>query len=283
MPGKLYIVATPIGNLRDISPRVTQALSDSEFVLAEDTRVTIKLMSHIGLQRRLVSCHDFNEEQRSHILNDVSAQGQTVSLVCDAGTPLVSDPGYRIVQKAIELEMEIIPIPGPSAFLLALVGSGLPCDRFVFEGFLPDKTSAARKRVAELEPELKTIVFYVAPHKLKKTVQLLNDVLGERPAVVARELTKLHEEFMRGTLTQLVERLKDWQPRGECVLVLGGNPNKPALTEQEEIAQAIADEIKCGKRMSEVASTIANRFGLKKSDVYKLALLQDEELGGETA
>ncbi|HEY9776006.1 MAG TPA: 16S rRNA (cytidine(1402)-2'-O)-methyltransferase [Planktothrix sp.] len=279
MPGKLYIVSTPIGNLRDISPRITQALCDCDYVLAEDTRVTIKLMSHLGLSKRLVSCHDFNEEQRAQLLEKSAQMNETVALVSDAGTPLVSDPGFRIVRKAIELDIEVIPIPGPSAFLLALIGSGLPCERFVFEGFLPDRPAWAKKRVVELMDERRTMIFYVAPHKIKKTLDMVAQIFGkERPACVARELTKLYEEFLRGTLAELIERLQEWQPRGECVLVVGGNLDvRAAITDEDEIVQAIQEQIKSGKRMAEVASFVAQKFGLKKSDVYKLALEQPSE------
>jgi len=278
MPGKLYIVSTPIGNLRDISPRVTQALCDSDFVLAEDTRVTIKLMSHLGLSKRLLSCHDFNEEQRTTTLEQAAQRSEVVALVSDAGTPLVSDPGFRIVRKAIELEMEVIPIPGPSAFLLALIGSGLPCERFVFEGFLPDKPGAARKRLNQIKDEQRTIVFYVSPHKIKKTLNTVAEQLGDRAACIARELTKLHEQFLRGSLHSLIERLQDWEPRGECVLVVAGNDaSAEPLTAEEEIEAAIAEQIRCGKRMSDVAAEVAARFGLRKSEVYKMALLQDTD------
>jgi 16S rRNA (cytidine1402-2'-O)-methyltransferase len=284
MPGKLYIVSTPIGNLRDISARVTQTLADSDFVLAEDTRVTIKLMSHLGLSKRLVSCHDFNEQQRAQTLDQAAANNQTVSLVSDAGTPLVSDPGFKIVRKAVELGMDVIPIPGPSAFLLALIGSGLPCDKFVFEGFLPDKPTAVRKRLKELASERRTIVFYVAPHKLKKTLDMVAEGMPERPACLARELTKLHEQFIRASICELIEQLRDWEPRGECVLVLGGNTEvTEPLSRNEEIMEAIREQISLGKRMADVASEVAQRFDLKKSDVYKMALDQSglDQTGNE--
>jgi len=273
MPGTLYIVATPIGNLKDISPRVTQALCDSDFVLAEDTRVSIKLLSHLGLSKRLVSCHDFNEQKRADTLLSAAQDDQTIALICDAGTPLVSDPGYRVVGKAIEIGMNVIPIPGPSAFLLALVGSGLPCDRFAFEGFLPDKPSSVRRRLADLEDERRTMVFYVAPRKLKKTLSIVAELFAQRPACLARELTKLHEQFLRGTIESLANDLKDWEPRGECVLVLGGNEaaDQPACLDTQ-IEQAIQEQIREGKRMADVAAEVARRFQLKKSDVYKLAL-----------
>ncbi len=279
MPGKLYIVSTPIGNLRDISPRVTQALCDSDFILAEDTRVTIKLMSHLGLSKRLVSCHDYNEQHRAEALVEAASNSQSVALVSDAGTPLVSDPGYRVVRKSIELGMDVIPVPGPSAFLLALIGSGLPCDKFVFEGFLPDKSGLAKKRLAVLKNEERTIVFYVSPHKLKKTLDMVAAEFGERPACIARELTKFYEEFKRGTLPELVEQIKDQEIRGECVLVVGGNKeSKESVTTEEEVHQVIAEHIRAGKRMGEVASEVAHRFGLKKSDVYKIALEQSDDL-----
>jgi 16S rRNA (cytidine1402-2'-O)-methyltransferase len=274
MPGKLYIVSTPIGNLKDISTRVVQALSECDFVLAEDTRVTVKLMSHLGLSKKLVSCHDFNEEERAAALSSTSGANQTVALVSDAGTPLVSDPGFTIVRKAIELGMPVIPIAGPSAFLLALIGSGLPCDRFGFEGFLPDKQGAARKRLTELARDSRTLVFYVSPHKITTTLNMVAEYFGSsRPACLARELTKLHEEFVRGSLTEIIEKLKDWQPRGEIVLVVGGNSDTETTpVADSDIIEAIKSEIESGKRMSDVASAVAERFSLKKSDVYKLAL-----------
>lgn len=278
MPGKLYIVATPVGNLRDISPRVTQALCDCDFVLAEDTRVTIKLMSHLGLSKRLLSCHDHNEQGRADALIQAAQENKIVALVSDAGTPLVSDPGYRVTRKAIELGMEVIPIPGPSAFLLALVGSGLPCDKFVFEGFLPDKPGVAKKRLSELKAEPRTIVFYVSPHKLKKTLDMVAAEMPQRAACVARELTKLHEEFIRGSAAELAERLREVEIRGECVLVIAGNTDAAQVVDlEDEIREAIAEEIRSGKRMADVASEVAKRFDLKKSDVYRLALEQSSE------
>lgn len=272
MAGKLYIVATPIGNLGDIPPRTAVALCEADLILAEDTRVTLKLLNHLGLRKRLLSCHEYNEEKRTDVLAEAAAENQSVALLSDAGTPLVSDPGFRIVAVAIALQMQIVPLPGPSAFLLALVGSGLPCERFIFEGFLSDRTSIARERLEQLKDERRTLVFYVAPHKLKKTMQNIAEVFGDRPACLARELTKLHEEFIRGHLFELIDRLRVWEPRGECVLVVGGNTQPVERPSDEEILKSIKDQMRSGKKLKEIAATVATAFRLRKSQVYKLAL-----------
>lgn len=280
MTGKLLIIATPIGNLGDISPRIKQVLSECDFILVEDTRVSIKLLSHLGLRKRLISCHDHNEEQRSQLLEEAAAKGKTVALMSDAGTPLISDPGYLIVKKAISINMEVIPLPGPSAFTLALIGSGLPCDRFCFEGFLPDKPSAMEERLRLLKDEPRTLIFYISPHKLEKTLVLMASVFGRRAACLARELTKLHEEFIRDDLLALRDRISAQPVKGECVLVLEGASEEKVAASDEEVRQAVIAELKSGGRAKEVSQLLAQRLGRKKADIYRIAVQWQEEERG---
>jgi 16S rRNA (cytidine1402-2'-O)-methyltransferase len=274
MSGKLYVVATPIGNLGDVSSRTVDAIQSCDFVLAEDTRVTIKLLSHFGIQKRLVSCHEFNESERLQLLTQANAQNQCVALISDAGTPLVSDPGYKIVQQAIALNMVVIPVPGASAFLLALVGSGLPCDRFVFEGFLPDKPASQRKHLEQLRDEKRTLIFYVSPHKVLKTLALMQDVFGNRRACIAREITKFYEEFVRATLLELKEEFSRRDILGEFVLVVAGADKDAADNEISEamLRQVIGEHLAAGLSVKDISSAIAQRYALKKSVIYKLAV-----------
>jgi 16S rRNA (cytidine1402-2'-O)-methyltransferase len=279
---QLFIVATPIGNLSDISPRVKQALDDCDFILAEDTRVSIKLLNHLGLKKRMLSCHDFNESSRLAILSQAYADRKSVSLMSDAGTPLISDPGFQIVREAIELGMAIVPIPGASAFVLALVASGLPCERFVFEGFLPDKTTLAKARLQALSGEERTLIFYVSPHKLYKTLSYVHEIFGERKACLARELSKVHEEFIRKTLSELLQDLKDTKIMGECVLVVAGaekNDHCQEATELDVLATIDALLAK-GLGVKDISIECSKRFGWKRSIAYELALTRLKEIDG---
>jgi len=277
LPGKLLLIATPIGNLSDISARVESSLRECDYILAEDTRVSIKILNHLKIKKRMLSCHEFNESKRASLISEASRANQTVALLSDAGTPLISDPGYEIVQQAIACGMQVIPIPGPSAFLLALIGSGLPCNHFVFEGFLPDKPGAAKQRLALLAPDNRTIVFYVAPHKLEKSLSLIKGVLGDRQACVARELTKMYEQFMRGTISQLAESATKERILGECVLVVAGTQKGMDASKRDEIDQkTVVKEIKRmlsqGMGVKEISARCAEQFGLKRSNAYQLAL-----------
>jgi len=271
---QLFIVATPIGNLGDISPRVKQALDDCDFILAEDTRVSIKLLNHLGLKKRMISCHDYNERSRLQLLANAYLEGKSIALVSDAGTPLISDPGYQIVQEAMKVGMQVTPIPGPSAFVLALVASGLPCDRFIFEGFLPEKTTLLKSRLELLASETRTLVFYVSPHKLHKTLTYLYEILGERKVCLGRELTKLHEEFLRKSLGELLKDLKDAKIIGECVLVVAGSENNEHCHESSELE--VTEEINAllarGLGVKDISIACAKRFGWKRSKAYELAL-----------
>lgn len=283
MSGKLFIIGTPIGNLDDISKRVSDALRETDLIFVEDTRVTIKLLNHLGINKPMLSCHKHNEHERLSTLEKVAQDGRCAALVSDAGMPLISDPGSPLIERAIELGMLVVPIAGPSAFVLALVASGLPLDAFVFEGFLPDPGAALKEKLAELAGESRTMVFYVSPHKIERTLSQMWEQLGKRKACLARELTKLHEEFIRGDLETLATRYKDKdaEVRGEMVLVLAGAEKasqtdyRDWLTDKDkhrEIMEHVSHNLKAGLKLSKAAGLAAEFFDLPKSDIYKEAV-----------
>ena len=218
-PGKLVLVATPIGNLDDMSPRASEVLSTADVVMAEDTRRTGKFVPE---RRRLYSCHDHNIRGRLPQIEQFLLQGATVAMASDAGTPGISDPAYRAVGLAVELGAEVTMIPGPSAVIMALVVSGLPTDRFAFEGFLPFKKGKRRRRIEDMAAYTGTIAYYVGPHHLSSVMEVLFTVFGERRCCVAREMTKLHEEIVRGTLSELMDRYSTSVPKGEITLLVEG-------------------------------------------------------------
>jgi 16S rRNA (cytidine1402-2'-O)-methyltransferase len=220
MAGTLYLVATPIGNLADITHRALEVLRDVDLIACEDTRHTHKLLRHYGIDTKTISYHEHNEQQRAEELIGLLKQGSDVAVVSDAGTPAISDPGFRLVRTAIENDVRIVPLPGPSALVAALVATGLPTDEFFFAGFLPARTGARRARLNELRAVPGTLIFYEAPHRLASSLRDAYEVLGEREAVVARELTKLHEEIRRGRLSELAEHYSTNEPRGEIVLLI---------------------------------------------------------------
>ena len=221
MPGTLYLVATPIGNLADITHRALQVLRDVDLIACEDTRHTRKLLQHYSIDTKTVSYHEHNEQQRTSELIELLKQGSSVAVVSDAGTPAISDPGFRLVRAAIQTGINVVPVPGPSALVSALIAAGLPTDEFFFGGFLPPKSTARRARLSELRSVPGTLIFYEAPHRLAASLKDAYEILGEREAVIARELTKLHEEIRRGRLSELSKHYStDEQPRGEIVLLI---------------------------------------------------------------
>ena len=273
MAGTLYIVATPIGNLSDLSERVKDVLRKADVLLVEDTRVSAKLLNHLDIKKQLVSCHEHNEKEKIKILERAAEKNQAVALLSDAGTPLISDPGEHIVAQAVDMGFTIVPIAGPSAFLLALVASGLSCDRFTFEGFLPDKPKDIRNALIGLVKEPRTLIFYISTHKLERTLVEAEALFSERKACLARELTKLHEEFIRGTVKDIASQCsqKDW--KGEFVLVIEGN--KEGETEessQKEYEEYVQLRLSKGDRASDVAQDAAKLFKRKRSDVYRLVV-----------
>lgn len=220
--GTLYLVSTPIGNLEDITLRALRVLKEVELIAAEDTRRTRRLLRHYQISRPLISYHDHNKETRSPSLLEKLNSGKSLALVSDAGTPGISDPAFYLVRLAIQHGVPVVPVPGPSALISALIVSGLPPDRFAFEGFLPAKSGRRRRKLKALAGEERTILFFESPYRLKRTLEDILEIMGDRRATVARELTKKFEEVTRGTVTQLLEHYGEKKPRGEVVIVLTG-------------------------------------------------------------
>jgi 16S rRNA (cytidine1402-2'-O)-methyltransferase len=221
MAGTLYLVSTPIGNLEDITHRAVRLLGEVDVIACEDTRHTKKLLNHYGINTRTISYHEHNERERAAELLERLKRGADVAIVSDAGTPGISDPGFRLARLAIDNEVKVVPVPGASALITALVASGMPTDEFFFAGFLPARSGARRARLSELRSIAATLIFYEAPHRIAATLRDALDILGEREAVVARELTKMHEEIARGRLSELEARFSAAESaRGEMVLII---------------------------------------------------------------
>ena len=268
--GLLVLVPTPLGNLGDLPPRAAAVLAGADVVACEDTRHTGKLLSLVGIRaRRLVAVHEHNEAVMAAVVADWVRLGQTVALVTDAGLPGVSDPGQRVVRAVAAAGLRVTVVPGASAGVAALVISGLPTDRWVFEGFLPRKGSERTQRLAELAAERRTIVLYEAPHRLNATLAALRQTCGaDRPVVIVRELTKLHEEVWRGTLAESTSRPA---PRGEHVIVLAGAP-VPEDASDAAIEQALAGEFRTGADRKAAIAAVAAALGARKGRVYDIAV-----------
>lgn len=221
--GRLYVVSTPIGNLGDITFRALEVLKGVDLVVAEDTRRTGRLLAHYQVQNRITSYHDYNKEKKTPVLIKKLLSGRSIALVSDAGTPGISDPCYFLVKRAIDNGIPVVPIPGASAFLSALVVSGLPTDRFLFEGFLPHKGSQRRKRLLELREEKRTLIFYESPHRIVEMLSDALEILGDRETSISRELTKKFEETVKGRLSELVAKFQLKRPKGEFVVIVSGN------------------------------------------------------------
>ena len=224
MKGKLYIVATPIGNLEDITIRALNVLKEVDLIAAEDTRHTLKLLNHYEITKPLISYHRHNEETKKEVLIEKLKNGENIAIVSDAGTPGICDPGEEVIKQAIEEKIEIIPIPGACAFVNALICSGIDTKEFAFLGFLPLNKKLRKEKLNEIEKETKTTIIYEAPHKLKNTLEDLREILGNRKIVLARELTKIHEEFIRGTLEEIISKTDDL--KGEFVIIIEGTSVK---------------------------------------------------------
>jgi len=221
MPGTLYLVPTPIGNLEDITQRALRVLGEVDLIACEDTRHTRKLLNHYAIKTKTISYHEHNEQERAVEFFELLKNGNNLALVSDAGTPLINDPGFRLVRLAVENGLAVVSLPGPSALVTALVGSGLATDEFFFGGFLPARSTARRHRLEEVRALPATLIFYEAPHRIAATLKDAREILGERRAVVARELTKLHEEFARGSLSELAQKFSSPESaRGEMVLII---------------------------------------------------------------
>ena len=270
--GTLYIVATPIGNLEDITLRALRILKEVGLIAAEDTRHSRKLLSHYGISRPLTSYFDHNKEFKGNYLLEKLTEGVSVALISDAGTPCISDPGYQLVRDAVAAGITVVPIPGPSAAITAIAASGLPTDRFAFEGFLPNRQGKRRERLASPRDERSVLIFYESPNRLVATLEDMAEILGDREAVVARELTKLYEEFVRGSLTFLAERFRERKVRGEVVVIVA-----PATEQQERegssVSSLLQNLLTSGDiSLKDAVKRVALETGAPRGEVYDEAL-----------
>jgi len=274
--GCLYLVATPIGNLEDITLRAVRILKEADLIACEDTRQTQKLLNHYGIRKEMVSYHEHNELTRSPELVIELEQGARVALVSDAGTPGISDPGHRLVTLCLRHHISVVPIPGPSALVAALAASGLPTEEFLFVGFLPPRTGARRKALDALKTESRTMIFYEAPHRVVETLGDASEILGPRPAVIAREVTKIHEEFLRGPLSELLESARKRAPRGEITLLIGPGDSQaqqvdPSVSLKERVEQL---EAEAGIDRKAALKRAARERGMGKREAYKQLLME---------
>ena len=273
MSGTLYLVATPIGNLGDFSPRALETLEAADFIAAEDTRVSLKLLNHFGVKKPLVSYHQHNQASAGQAILSRLLAGESCALVTDAGTPAVSDPGEDLVRLCAQNGVAVQAIPGCCALVSALAVSGLPTGRFAFEGFLPVNKKERRARLQPLRTEERTMIFYEAPHKLVNTLEDLLEALGDRPAALCRELTKLHEETVRTTLSQALAHYRESAPRGEFVLVVAGaEPAEEAGISLEDGVRLVLARRAAGERMKDAVRQVAADTGLNRNELYAAAL-----------
>ena len=269
MNGKLYLVATPIGNLEDITLRALKILKEVDYIAAEDTRTTLKLLNHFEIKKPLISNHRHNEDDREDFLLNKLKEGKNIAVVSDAGTPGISDPGEVIAKKAIEENIEVIPIPGACAAINALIASGLDTKEFVFIGFLPLNKKLRKEKLEEIKEENRTCIIYEAPHKIKDTLNDLKDIVEERKIVLAREITKIHEEFIRGNIDEIIEKSQNL--KGEMILLIEGNNkiikenilNNLSLEEHYNVYE------KQGLNKKEIIKKIAKDRGVNKNEIYQ--------------
>ena len=271
--GKLYLVGTPIGNLEDITLRAIRTLGEVDLIAAEDTRRTGKLLQHLQIKTPQISYHEHNQDSRTQDLIARLQQGTEIALVTDAGMPSISDPGVKLVQAAIAHNITVIPIPGGTAVISALAASGMSTERFVFEGFLPSKASERQARLEFLRSETKTVVLYEAPHRLLKTLKDLAEVLGIREIVLARELTKVHEEFWRGNIGEAIAMYtNERQPKGEYTLVLKGAAETSLITSEAELKRELQQLLDQGMTRSQASRQLAKVTSLSRREIYQLDL-----------
>ena len=272
MSGTLYVIATPIGNLEDITFRAVRILREQVATIAcEDTRQTRKLLDHYQIKKPLISYHEHNEASRTAEILDSLERGESVALVSDAGTPLVSDPGYRVVKAAVDRGFSVVPLPGPSAVLAALAASGLPTDEFRFVGFLPSKAGARRKALLAIVGTPGTVVAYESPHRILDTLAEMAGIFGNAPVVLGRELTKIHEEFLRGSAESIREQLAErTSVKGEMTLVIG-RQGKSTSSLSDPTAEILRLETEQGLNRMEAVKAVAKQLGVPKREVYRLA------------
>jgi len=278
MAGMLYLVPTPIGNLGDISERCRQTLEQADFIAAEDTRVSLKLLNHLGIKKSLVSYYEHNKAQKGNVILERILAGETCALVSDAGSPAISDPGEDLVKQCAEAGVTVCAIPGPCAVITALSISGQSTGRFCFEGFLSTAKKSRREHLESLADETRTMVFYEAPHKLESTLQSMAEVFGaDRPISLCRELTKLHEEVIRTTLGGALELYAQQSPKGEFVLVVAGTPaREKVIASGTDAARRVRELISGGMSRKDAVKQTAQELDLPKNVVYDAALHMDE-------
>ncbi len=273
MSGKLYIVGTPIGNLEDFSPRGRRILQEVDFIAAEDTRVTVKLLNHLGISKPMVAYFEHNKKERGNTVIERILSGENCAIVTDAGMPAISDPGEDLIRECHEQGIQVESVPGPTAFATALALSGMPSGRFCFEGFLSVNKPSRKKHLEEIKNERRTLIFYEAPHKLIKTLDDMYEVLGDRKIAIVREITKIHETVMRTSFSEAIEFYKTQEPRGEYVLIIDGAKEETVnytLEDAVNLAKKFIDE---GQPASAAAKEAAKVTGIKKSDIYKQMLV----------
>lgn len=275
--GILYLVATPIGNLEDITLRALRTLREVRLIAAEDTRTSRVLLQHYDITTPLTSYHEHNKIGKLDAIFDALALGD-VALISDAGTPTISDPGYELVAQCLQRGYEVVPIPGANAVLSALSASGLPTDSFVYLGFLPKKQGARRDLLKGVRTEPRTLIAYESPHRAADTLGLIAEVLGDdRPVCVAREMTKKFETFWRGTAQEAARHFQQENPRGEITLVIGGAPTGTHNWDRGRVQAALQTQLDAGESLSQAAKTVAQMSGWKKSQVYQLGLDEVED------
>ena len=273
MSGKLFVVGTPIGNLGDLSPRAVETIENVDFIAAEDTRVTLKLLNHFGIKKEMVSYFEHNKRERGKIICARIAEGENCAIVTDAGMPAISDPGQDLVLLCHEMGISVESVPGPTAFATALAISGMNSGRFTFEGFLSVNKKSRREHLEEIKDEKRTLIFYEAPHKLSYTLKDLYSVLGDRKIAIVREITKLHEQVIRTSLKEANELYSDGSIKGEIVLIIEGKPElvqcELTLDDAVNMARALVEK---GMSVNNASKEIASQTPFKKGDIYKALL-----------
>lgn len=277
--GKLYLVPTPIGNLADITVRAKQVLAEADYIAAEDTRTSGILLEKIGVHNRMLSFHKYNSRQRAPELIALMQKGAVIAEISDAGMPVISDPGYILVQECIKHDIPVVPLPGPSAFATALIASGFDAQPFTYYGFLPRKASAQKPYFAEMARARATSIFYEAPHRLVKTLHNLAQVLpAERKMVVARELTKIHEEFIRGTVSEINHYFQQNKPRGEFVILIAPNTAAPRQLSLTQLINLVRQKVAEGRSQKDAIKIVAQAHGVSKNKLYDACMRQKDEI-----
>ena len=278
--GKLYLVATPIGNLDDMSLRMVNTLKEVDRIAAEDTRNTGLLLKHFGIETKQISFHEHNAKEKIPVLLDMLQSGNDIAQVSDAGLPSISDPGHDLVQAALEAGITVVPIPGPSAGITALIASGLAPQPHIFYGFLPRKAGQQKEFFTSKKSYPETQIFYESPHRVRATLENMLAVYGNRPVVLVRELTKIYEEYTRGTIEELVAYLEENPLKGECLLIVEGASEQEPDLEEVDLIQEIDLLVQSGMKKNQAIKQVAKQFGLQKSDLY--ARYHQEEEKGES-